>query len=526
MRKPKISLIGTGTISVFVIAGMLIFNTGTGSAATKPAPPPPRPAAPAPRPAAVPRPAATAPRPAATAPRPAVGTTPRPTVGTTPRPTVGTTPKPTVGTTPRPTVGTTPRPTVGTTPKPVVGTPTRSTGTTHSLAPNIHPDPRGNFKTAGGVQGKVNPRTGHITSLSRTETDGSHTVVHNSTTGIHHVENVGRDSFGHPVRTVSDGHRGFRERELSRRPGFRQRTYFDHGRVYTHVYHDRVYGRWGAYPVYVPAYYYPHAYYAWFGAPWRTRVVFGWGTYPGFAIYGGYFAPAPYYASPAVWMADYIIAENLKAAYLAQQDAAADAAAAGTAADIEAQTAPPAPIPQSIRTAYVQEVEDQVQAAQAQAAGQTVAEAVPGALSPNFRVFQSYSDVEATDSNGQECALTGGDFVRREDDTPDSTKTVTVTVVTVAKPSASHCVTNAQVRIAVDTLQDWYNSFAESQQAGFDAMASNQGKNGFPAAPDTARVTNPDGQGTPDDPNALASAIQQQRTSASSMQAAAAGGGQ
>ena len=207
-------------------------------------------------------------------------------------------------------------------------------------------------------------------------------------------------------------------------------------------------------------------------------------------------------------MADYIIAENLKAAYLAQQDAAADAAAAGTAADIEAQTAPPPPIPQSIRTAYVQEVEDQVQAAQAQAAGQTVAEAVPGALSPNFRVFQSYSDVEATDSNGQECALTGGDFVRREDDTPDSTKTVTVTVVTVAKPSASHCVTNAQVRIAVDTLQDWYNSFAESQQAGFDAMASNQGKNGFPAAPDTARVTNPDGQGTPDDPNALAHDLQ------------------
>jgi hypothetical protein len=386
-------------------------------------------------------------------------------------------------------------------------------------------DARGNFHSPN-MNGHVNGR-GQVTHMERTDANGNRFAAHYSPTGVHHYESVGRDPYGHQVRTVGDGHRGFRERELSRRPGFRQRTYFDHDHPhgYARIYRDRAYGRWGAYPVFVPGYYYRPAYYAWFGNPWAAPVTFGWGAYPGYALYGGYFAPAPYYASPVAWMADYIIAENLKAAYAAQQDAAADATAAGTAAQLEAQSTPPAPIPQAVRAAYVQEVQTQIQVAQAQAAGQPVAEDAPGALSPKFRVFQSYSDVEAIDNNGQECALSGGDFVRREEDAPDSTKTVAVTVVTVAKPTASHCLANAQVRLAVDTLQDWYNSFVESQQQGFEAMAANQGKNGFPAAPDTAKVVNPDGQGTPDDPNAVASEIQQQQSNASSMQAEAAGGG-
>ena len=377
-----------------------------------------------------------------------------------------------------------------------------------------------------GTQAHLNPNTGRVTSVHKVEADGSVTSIHNSPAGVRRVEHVSKDPYGHPVRTVGDGHRGFRERELLRRPGYRQRTYYDHGHAYVRVYHDRVYGVYGAYPVYVPAYYYHPGFYAYFGAPWGAPVAFGWGVYPGYDYYGGYFAPAPYYSSPDAWMADYIISQNLQAAYAAQQDAQADAAAAGGAApDAEAQTAAPAPIPADVRAAYVQQVQASVQAAQAQAAGQPVADTVPGALSAKFRVFQSYSDVEATDVNGQECALTGGDFVRREEDVPDSTKTVAVTVVTVAKPTASHCLANSQVRLAVDTLQDWYNSFVESQQAGFDAMAAQQGKNGFPAATDTAKVTNAEGQATPDDPNALASAIQDQQSGAAAIQADATGGG-
>jgi hypothetical protein len=147
-------------------------------------------------------------------------------------------------------------------------------------------------------------------------------------------------------------------------------------------------------------------------------------------------------------------------------------------------------------------------------------------LSAEFRVFQSYTDVEAIGPNGQECALTGGDFVRREEDVPDSaSKTVAVKVITVAKPTATHCAANALVRLSVDTLQDWYNSFVAAQQAGFDAMAANQGKNGFPPVQDVAKVSNPAGQGVPDDPNTVARAIQDQQTDGSALQASVAGGG-
>ena len=357
--------------------------------------------------------------------------------------------------------------------------------------------------------------------VAKTEPDGSRTVVHNSPTGVRRIENVTRDSYGHQVRTVGDGHRGYRERDMLRRPGYHERTYFDHGRSYAYVYHDRAYGRFGAYPVYVPVYYYHPRFYAYFGSPWAP-VAFSWGAYPGYGYYRGYFAPPAVYVSPDAWMADYIISQNLQANYAAQQDAASDAQAAGDPGQVEAQSATPQPIPQDVRDAYANQVKAAVQEAATEAAGQTTTDAAPGALSPDFRVFQSYSDVEVQ-VGGQECASTGGDFIRREEDMPDGSKMVAVTVVTIAKPTASHCAANARIRIPVDTLQDWYNSFMQSQQSGYEALAANQGKNGFPPMGDTAKVTNPAGQATPDDAGAVGNAIQQQGTTASSLQAEAGG---
>jgi hypothetical protein len=372
------------------------------------------------------------------------------------------------------------------------------------------------------MEGRVDPKSGRVRMVSRTEADGSRTVVHNSPNGVRRIENISHDSSGHAIRTVGDGHRGFRERELVRRPGYRERTYYDHGRAFAYVYHDRTYGRYGAYPVYVPAYYYHPGFYGYFGSPWASPVAFSWGGYAGYGFYSGYFAPPAVYVSPDAWMADYIISQNLQANYAAQQDASSDAQAAGDPGQVEAQSATPQPIPQDVRDAYVAQVKAAVQEAATQAAGQTPAEATPGALSPDFRVFQTYSDVEVQ-AGGQDCALTGGDFVRREEDTPDGAKTVAVTVVTIAKPTASHCAANARIRIPVDTLQDWYNSFMESQQAGYEALASNQGKNGFPPMGDTAKVVNPAGQATPDDAGVVGNAIQQQAATATSLQAEAAG---
>lgn len=389
--------------------------------------------------------------------------------------------------------------------------------------PAFHPGPGGRFSGPHGEVGRSDPRTGRVIAMSRVNPDGSRLAYHNSPLGVRRVEQT-RMEFGHPVHTVTDGHRGFVERDL-RRPGLHERTYYDHGRVHAYVYRDHEY-RYGRYPVYVPAYYYHPGFYGIFVAGWSgPSFSYSWASTPGYGGYGAYFAPQPVYASPNAWMADYVINANLQANYQAQQDAGADAVADGDAGQVEQQDATPQPIPQDVRDTYAQQVQATAAEQQAEAAGQQPADDATGALSPKFRVFQSYSDVEA-DNGGQGCALVGGDFVRREEDTPDGNKTVAVTVVTVAVPSQSHCPVNTKVRLSIDTLQDWYNNFLQAQQAGMDAMAANQGQNGFPAVADTGHVDNALGQATPDDPSAVANAIQQQSDAAKGMQASASGGGQ
>lgn len=93
-----------------------------------------------------------------------------------------------------------------------------------------------------------------------------------------------------------------------------QRDYVVGGRHYTRVYRDYYYGR-AHYYIYAPAYYYHPAFYGWAYNRWAARVYYnwGWGRAPWF--YGGYFAPAPYYPTASLWLTDYLLAANLKAAY-------------------------------------------------------------------------------------------------------------------------------------------------------------------------------------------------------------------
>jgi len=253
-------------------------------------------------------------------------------------------------------------------------------------------------------------------------------------------------------------------------------------------------------------------------------VSAGWGAPP--PVYGGYFVPAAGYTSPNAYVSDYMINQNLQQNAAEQQDAQTDAATDGTQPAPEPQAAQPEPIPQGVRDTYSQEVQATTKQEQAAASGQPVAQSVPGALDPEHKVFQSYSDVEATNASGQECAVTGGDFVQREEDTPDAQKTVAVTVVAIAKPSASHCAKNVRVRLSVDTLQDWYNSYNEQHEAGMEAINAAAGKNGIPAMPNAGKTANPMGQGTPDDSGAMASAMKEQGADVSGMQAQVNGGGQ
>jgi hypothetical protein len=109
---------------------------------------------------------------------------------------------------------------------------------------------------------------------------------------------------------------------------FARRTYYYNGWAYDRYY--RGYSYHGVYMhVYAPFRYYPVAFYGWAYNPWFTPVVYpwGWAGNPWFGYYGFYFTPYPVYASPALWLTDYLLAANLTAAYAAQQEVQAQAAA-------------------------------------------------------------------------------------------------------------------------------------------------------------------------------------------------------
>jgi hypothetical protein len=96
-----------------------------------------------------------------------------------------------------------------------------------------------------------------------------------------------------------------------------QRTYVFGGRSYAVTYRSYDY-RGVTYYSYAPAYYYGPAYYGWAYNSWpgSVRYSWGWSGAPWCVDYGC--APAPFYPSPSYWLADYLIAANLQAAYQAQ----------------------------------------------------------------------------------------------------------------------------------------------------------------------------------------------------------------
>lgn len=285
-----------------------------------------------------------------------------------------------------------------------------------------------------------------------------------------------RHADGTRVVTVGRSH-GYVEHPIAARPGFVARTYVAGGRPSVAVYrqfafHGAVYYR------FMPAVYYRPAFYMWALNPWVAPVYFGWGwSAPWYGYYGVYFAPAPYYTTPSLWLTDYLLAENLKAAYEAQLESGA-------------ATAPVQSLPLSpeIKRAIAAEVQSQI-AAEQQAAQQSAAvpeaaldpapaygEPTPPALDPTQRVFVVSSSLQMPSG----CALTPGDILLRTSDTIGPDGTVAVSVL-ASKPGS--CPINGTGVLDVAVLQEMHNQFRQQIDTGLGLLSANQGTHGLPAGP-------------------------------------------
>jgi hypothetical protein len=360
------------------------------------------------------------------------------------------------------------------------------------------------------------------------------------------------------ARVVTTGHGGYVQRAYVTRGGhaYYSRTYYSGGAYHVGVY--RGYS-WGGHAYYGwhPGFYFHAGFYGWGWHPWGAPVywglgAWGWGGAPWWGFYGGWWNPYPVYAAPYYWLTDYLISQQLQAAYAARAEANADAMAADAQASAgDGGGGDPAPAAASngvaltpeVKEAIAQEVKAQLAAQQAQAAqsggsaaaapaggGSTPAPTnasgeVPPALDPSQRTFVVNASVTGV-ANGQECGLTAGDVVTRLTDTPDSDQMVNASVSASKK---GDCAMGQTIAVKVDDLQEMYNHFQETLTNGMSEMAKKQGTGGMPAAPDTG--TTPSDVPAPPPDTTVAKTLQDQQAAADQTeqqvkQETAAGGGQ
>ena len=375
----------------------------------------------------------------------------------------------------------------------------------------VHANGSRTIVASGGRQFQVRPNgTVARVSLSggRTATfrpNGSFASVHTGgmqiTHGLHGDRRIVTERPDHS-RVVSVGlHQGYVERPYLARGGrtYVQRTYVINNVTYTRVYRSYYY-RGAPYYSYVPPFYYHPAFYGWVYNPWRAPVYYRWAWFvarpPWYLYWGPYFAPAPYYPSAAFWLTDFLLAENLQAAYEAGREAEANAEAQANQPPPESYQ-PPAPqeqgptsqITPELKDAIAEEVRQQL-AAEQQQSGSTVpqqpeasgAEATPAALDPAQRLFVVSSNLAPSGTDGQACELTPGDIITRLDDTADNNNRVRVSV---SSSKGNDCRVGTTLMVQVSDLQEMHNQLREQMDSGLKTLADNSGKGGLPTAPDT-----------------------------------------
>jgi hypothetical protein len=291
-------------------------------------------------------------------------------------------------------------------------------------------------------------------------------------------------------RVVAErGRRGYVERGYGYRGhDFARRSYYYHGHEYNRFY--RGYGYRGVYlNVYAPGYYYAPGFYGWAYNPWAAPIAFGWGWggNPWFGFYGGYFQPYPVYPSAAFWLTDYIISQDLQAAYAAHQEANEEAGAPPPAGGQPALTP-------EVKQLIADEVKSQLalenQEASQNASNQDVdpgSSGVARMLSDGRpHVFVAGGNLDVTDASGQECVVSDGDTLQLQ--TPPPSDATSANLVVLSSKGPPECQISHTVQVQLTDLQDMQNHMRETIDQGLKDLQDKQGTGGLPAAPPSAKA--------------------------------------
>ena len=352
---------------------------------------------------------------------------------------------------------------------------------------------------AGPGAGRPMPAGGHerLTSNGvavRTRPNGRLSDVHDPGRGldVHRGLNGNRaisvERADHSRVFAERGRPGFVQRPYSfRGHDFARRTYFYHGREYSHLYHGYAYR--GVYMnVYAPGFYYRPAFYGWAYNPWAMPIAFGWGwgADPWFGYYGYYFQPYPVYPSAAYWLTDYMISSDLQTAYAAHQEAGeVDGAPPSAGGPPELSLDVKQQIADEVRAQLALENQEAQQNTQQQDIDPTSSGIARMITDGRPHVFVVGSALDVVDSSQTECALSDGDVLALQ--TAPPADAAAADVVVLASKGGPECQKQATVSVAIADLQEMQNHMRETIDQGLQDLQAKQGTRGLPSLPPSAQ---------------------------------------
>jgi hypothetical protein len=309
------------------------------------------------------------------------------------------------------------------------------------------------------------------------------TVVYHPANGPRRVEVV--RPGGRVVVASAAGHGYVQQQVVVRNTTIIRRTYIYNGAPQVRIYRPVVF-RGVSLAVYTPVRYYRPAFYVWAFNPWPRPIAYTWGWGPWYAYYGPYFTPYPVYASPSLWLTDYLIASTLEAAYQERMAAQANAYA----------SAGQAPLTPEVKQAIADEVHRQIDLEKAQQQG-----APQSVFADNgSHVFVVHDGLNVSSSNG-ECAITEGDVLQMNG--PPAPNASSADLIVLASRGGD-CRKGSTVSVALQDLQEMSNQMRATIDRGMSELQAKQGQNGLPALPPNSAgtVDSPYAQDAQPDPNA------------------------
>jgi hypothetical protein len=338
----------------------------------------------------------------------------------------------------------------------------------------------------------------HITnngSAFRTRPNGRISDVHDVRRGmdVHNGLNGSRRVWverpDHGSLFAERGRPGYAQRGYSYHGhDFGRRAYYFHGHEYNRYY--RGYGYHGVFlNVYAPGIYYGPGFYGWAYYPWASPISFwwGWGGSPWYGYYGGYFQPYPMYPSAAYWLTDYMVSQDLQAAYEAHQEGGET-----DGAPIEPGSAPE--LTPDVKQQIADEVKNQLALESSEAAETAQHQDVDPASSGIARllsdghphVFVVGSALDVVDADGQECEISDGDVLALS--AAPAEDAATADLLVLASKGGQECSKSSTVTVQLTDLQEMQNQMRATIDQGLQELRSKQGKDGLPQAPPSAQA--------------------------------------